>query len=52
MAATSGSDDHDSPWKEVLEAYFEAFMDFFFPDAHRLGREPVVGNLAAHQSGC
>ena len=25
------SDDYDSPWKEVLEAYFEDFMTFFFP---------------------
>jgi hypothetical protein len=27
-------DDYDSPWKEVLERYFEDFMAFFFPDAH------------------
>jgi hypothetical protein len=26
--------DFDSPWKEVLERYFEAFVAFFFPDAH------------------
>ena len=26
--------DYDSPWKEVLEFYFEPFMLFFFPDAH------------------
>src|SRR5262245_17399944 len=24
----------DSPWKEVLDRYFEAFMAFFFPQAH------------------
>jgi len=27
-------DDYDSPWKEVLERYFEDFMAFFFPEAH------------------
>ena len=26
--------DYDSPWKEALESYFEAFMAFFFPEAH------------------
>jgi hypothetical protein len=26
--------DYDSPWKEALDAYFESFMAFFFPDAH------------------
>ena len=25
----------DSPWKDVLERYFEDFMLFFFPQAHR-----------------
>lgn len=25
----------DGPWKEALEAYFERFMAFFFPQAHR-----------------
>jgi hypothetical protein len=24
------SDDYDSPWKEVLEEYFEDFLEFFF----------------------
>ncbi|MFH1076384.1 MAG: hypothetical protein V1753_06030 [Pseudomonadota bacterium] len=24
--------DYDSPWKEAIECYFEAFMEFFFPD--------------------
>lgn len=23
--------DYDSPWKDILEAYFEEFMAFFFP---------------------
>ncbi|WP_243147395.1 hypothetical protein [Scytonema sp. UIC 10036] len=26
---------YDSPWKEALELYFEAFIDFFFPQAYR-----------------
>ncbi len=26
--------DTDSPWKEILEHYFEPFMALFFPDAH------------------
>ncbi|WP_017720443.1 hypothetical protein [Kamptonema formosum] len=26
--------DYDSPWKEALDRYFEAFMAFFFPLAH------------------
>jgi len=26
--------DMDSPWKEILECYFEPFMDLFFPGAH------------------
>lgn len=24
-------DDYDSPWKEALELFFEAFMQFYFP---------------------
>ncbi|MEZ4526613.1 MAG: DUF4351 domain-containing protein [Desulfobacterales bacterium] len=28
------TDDYDSPWKEILEQYFEEFMAFFFPAAH------------------
>jgi len=28
------ADDYDSPWKEILEVYFEAFLAFFFPEAH------------------
>src|SRR5436309_208362 len=27
-------EDYDSPWKEALERYFEAFLAFFFPAAH------------------
>jgi hypothetical protein len=26
--------DYDSPWKEVLDRYFELFLAFFFPAAH------------------
>jgi hypothetical protein len=28
-----GSDDYDSPWKKILEAYFREFVVFFFPAA-------------------
>ena len=28
-----GSDDYDSPWKKILEAYFQEFVVFFFPIA-------------------
>ncbi len=31
---TEPQSDYDSPWKEALEYYFEAFMAFFFPQAH------------------
>lgn len=27
--------DFDSPWKEALVRYFPAFLQFFFPEAHR-----------------
>ncbi len=26
--------DYDSPWKEALDRYFEAFLAFFFPEIH------------------
>jgi hypothetical protein len=26
--------DYDSPWKEVLDRFFEQFLAFFFPEAH------------------
>jgi len=29
------ADDYDSPWKEILELYFEDFTTFFFPVAAR-----------------
>jgi hypothetical protein len=25
---------YDSPWKEILELYFQQFLEFFFPEAH------------------
>ena len=25
--------DYDSPWKEIIETWFQEFMEFFFPDA-------------------
>ena len=34
MSADAQSGDMDSPWKEALERYFEAFMEFFFPEAY------------------
>jgi hypothetical protein len=32
--AAGPDDDYDSPWKDAIERYFEAFMAFFFPKAH------------------
>ena len=26
--------DHDLPWKDILDLLFEEFMVFFFPEAH------------------
>ncbi|MBC1281252.1 hypothetical protein GNF10_36380, partial [Nostoc sp. UCD121] len=26
--------EYDSPWKQMLQLYFEDFMQFFFPQAH------------------
>ena len=31
---TESHDDFDSPWKNIIEWYFEDFMAFFFPLAH------------------
>jgi hypothetical protein len=28
--------DYDSPWKEALDAYFEAFLALLFPEVHTL----------------
>ncbi|MCU0541212.1 MAG: DUF4351 domain-containing protein [Oscillatoriaceae cyanobacterium Prado104] len=30
----SDRSDFDSPWKEILETYFEEFIAFFFPQSH------------------
>ena len=37
-------DTYDSPWKEVLELYFEDFLSFYFPAIHELvdWARPVV----------
>ncbi|MBF0438000.1 MAG: hypothetical protein HQL93_02650, partial [Magnetococcales bacterium] len=29
------TDDYDTPWKTILETYFEDFMAFFLPVAHQ-----------------
>ncbi len=34
MTNENSAPDYDSPWKEAVEVYFEAFMLFFFPDIH------------------
>lgn len=31
---TEPRDEFDSPWKDILEAYFQNFMQFFFPQIH------------------
>lgn len=31
---TRPTDNYDTPWKHMLEDYFEQFMHFFFPTAH------------------
>jgi hypothetical protein len=31
---TEQRDAYDSPWKDILEAYVEDFMLFFFPNIH------------------
>ncbi|WP_373508847.1 hypothetical protein [Thiocapsa sp.] len=33
-ADSTDRDDHDSPWKEALEKYFEAFLALLFPAIH------------------
>jgi hypothetical protein len=32
---TNPQTEFDSPWKDILQIYFEEFMLFFFPQAHR-----------------
>lgn len=36
MTDATAREDYDSPWKEVIERFFERFMAFFFPRARRL----------------
>jgi hypothetical protein len=31
---TEQRDEYDSPWKDILEAYFQDFVSFFFPQIH------------------
>jgi len=33
--------DTDSPWKEILEHYFEPFMALFFPEAREMVQEAI-----------
>ena len=35
MTADRQTNDLDTPWKEALERFFEAFVRFFFPHIHR-----------------
>ncbi len=34
MTSTSPQTEYDSPWKQILQLYFQDFMLFFFPQAH------------------
>ncbi|MBG1268395.1 cytosolic protein [Nostoc sp. WHI] len=34
MTNTNPQTEYDSPWKQILQLYFEEFMLFFFPQAH------------------
>jgi len=51
-ARRSGSDDHDSPWKEVLETCFETFMAWSGPARGARGsildRGPCLEQGEAH----
>ncbi|OYE00230.1 cytosolic protein [Nostoc sp. 'Peltigera membranacea cyanobiont' 232] len=35
MTNTNPQTEYDSPWKQILQLYFEDFMLFFFPQAYR-----------------
>jgi hypothetical protein len=35
MTDASPQTEYDSPWKQILQLYFEEFMLFFFPQSHR-----------------
>ncbi|MBC1225187.1 hypothetical protein GNF09_36085, partial [Nostoc sp. UCD120] len=34
MANKTPLTEYDSPWKQILQLYFQDFMLFFFPQAH------------------
>ncbi|MEH1771257.1 MAG: hypothetical protein V7L30_33615 [Nostoc sp.] len=34
MSDNNPQTEFDSPWKQILQLYFEEFMQFFFPQAH------------------
>jgi hypothetical protein len=41
---TNPQTEYDSPWKEILQLYFQDFMLFFFPQAYveiDWTREPI-----------
>ena len=47
--------DQDSPWKEVLERYFEPFLAFFFPETLATRHDPAErlhGKLALVRMLC
>jgi hypothetical protein len=35
MTSNTPQTEYDSPWKQILQLYFQDFMHFFFPQAHR-----------------
>ncbi len=35
---TSDAHDFDTPWKEVIEHYFQEFIEFFFPKAFQVSQ--------------
>ena len=37
--------DFDSPWKEALDAFFQSFLELFFPRARRHRLEPGLESL-------
>ncbi|MBE9052741.1 cytosolic protein [Nostocales cyanobacterium LEGE 11386] len=34
MTSNTPQTEYDSPWKQILQLYFQDFMQFFFPQAH------------------
>ena len=40
-------DDYDTPWKNIIETYFEKLMAFFFPEVDRLQR--AMGDVGSEQ---